>query len=213
MMFEDRRQAGRMLAERVAALALVEPVVLALPRGGVPVAVEVAAALHAPLDLLLVRKIGAPDQPELAVAALAEGPPPETVIDEQTLAATGATRAYVENRARVELQEIVRRRQRYLGGRAALAVAGKVVVVVDDGIATGTTVRAALRALRRRRPARVVLAVPVAPPSVIEALRSEVDDCVCLAQPEFFGAVGRFYADFRQVDDAEVAALLQAPPP
>ncbi len=144
--FADRVEAGRLLGQRLAALALVDPVVLALPRGGVPVAAEVARLLNAPLDLLLVRKIGAPDQPELAVAAVVDGDHPEIVTDEETLGMSGASDAYVQAKAREALKEIARRRALYLKGRAPLPLAGKSVVVVDDGIATGTTVRAALKA-------------------------------------------------------------------
>lgn len=208
--FANRVEAGRLLAKEVAALKLSDPVVLALPRGGVPVAAEVAAALHAPLDLLLVRKIGAPAHRELAVAAVAEGPEGEVVVDQETLAMTGATQAYIDREAKVELQEIARRRRVYLENRPPLAVEGRSAVVVDDGIATGTTVRAALQALRRRRPGRLVLAVPVAPPEVVAMLRSEVDDLVCLAQPAWFHAVGVHYADFHQVADDEVVAVLEA---
>jgi putative phosphoribosyl transferase len=185
-------------------------VVLALPRGGVPVAAVVARALNAPLELLLVRKIGAPMQPELAVAAVVEGPQPEIVTDAETMAMTGATREYVEREARDELREIARRRERYLRGRPPVAVAGRSAVLVDDGIATGTTVRAALKALRRMKPARLVLAVPVAPPDTVAALRGEVDDLVCLSQPPYFHAVGAHYVDFHQVSDDEVVELLDA---
>jgi len=208
--FADRTDAGRQLAHALVAMKLVDPVVLALPRGGVPVAVEVAAALHAPLDLLLVRKIGAPGQRELAVAAVAEGPGGGLVLDAETMAASGATRAYVESEATRERAEIVRRRAAYLGGRAPLPVEGKTAVVVDDGIATGTSVRAALQALRARHPARLVLAVPVAPPSAVDELRPLVDDLVCLSQPPYFYAVGAHYADFRQVSDDEVIAALES---
>ncbi len=206
--FADRIEAGRLLAREVLALKPVDPVVLALPRGGVPVAAEVARALGAPLDLLLVRKIGAPGHRELAVAAVAEGPQPTIVIDRETLDLTGTSEAYVEREAKEELREIARRRTAYLHDRAPLEVAGRTVIVVDDGIATGTTVRAALLALRRRRPARLVLAVPVAPPEVVAALRADVDDLVCLAQPAYFHAVGVHYADFHQVSDDEVISIL-----
>jgi putative phosphoribosyl transferase len=205
--FPDRTVAGRELAKRLLALDLPDPVVLALPRGGVPVAAEVAAALHAPLDLLLVRKIGAPAQPELAIAAIAEGAGP--LIDRDTMFVTGATHDYVEREADAELREIARRRSVYLRGRAPLPVQGKSAVVVDDGIATGTTMRAALQALRRRRPARVVLAVPVASSGAVAALRAEVDDVVCLSQPSHFRAVGLHYVDFHQVSDDEVVAILE----
>jgi putative phosphoribosyl transferase len=206
--FADRTQAGRLLARELLALKPIDPVVLALPRGGVPVAAEVASALHAPLDLLLVRKIGAPGHSELAVAAVAEGPLPVVVIDDVTLHMTGASRAYVDRQAKEELREIARRRTAYLRDRPPLTVEGKTAVVVDDGIATGTTVRAALQALRRRKPARLVLAIPVAPPEVVAALRAEVDDLVCLSQPAYFRAVGVHYADFHQVSDEEVVRIL-----
>ena len=207
--FADRTQAGRLLAQEVLALNLSDPVVLALPRGGVPVAAEVASALRAPLDLLLVRKIGAPGYRELAIAAVAEGPVPVVAIDEETLDMTGASRSYVDREAKEELREIARRRTVYLRDRPPLPVEGKSAVLVDDGIATGTTVRAAVQALRRRKPARLVLAIPVAPPEVVTALRSDVDDLVCLARPPYFRAVGAHYADFHQVSDDEVIRILE----
>jgi putative phosphoribosyl transferase len=210
MRFADRTEAGRQLAQRLATMRLADPVVLALPRGGVPVAAEIARALHAPLDLLLVRKIGVPWQPELAVAAVVDGEAPEIVVDEEVRAMGGIDRAYIEAQAKVELREIERRRRLYLGGRAPLVVQGATAIVVDDGIATGTTVRAALKALRRRQPAHLVLAVPVAPPDTVRALRAEVDELVCLAEPEPFHAVGAHYERFHQVDDDEVLAALRA---
>lgn len=209
--FIDRADAGRQLAARLALEPLPPPiVVLALPRGGVPIGTEVARRLGAPLDLLLVRKIGAPGQRELAVAAVVEGEGPEVVIDEETLAASGASPAYVQQQAKLEWREIERRRGRYLQGRARPALAGATVVVVDDGIATGTTVRAALQALRRRAPGRLVLAVPVAPLDTVERLRTEVDQLVCLVMPVPFQAVGLHYRDFHQVEDDEVIAALDA---
>jgi len=207
--FADRVEAGRLLAQHVARLGLVAPLVLALPRGGVPVAAEVARALHAPLDVLMVRKIGAPGQRELAVAAVVDGDHPEIVVDEETLRLSGADMRYVQDEAQQELREIERRRALYLRGRAPQPLAGRSLVLIDDGIATGTTVRAALKALRRAQPARLVLAVPVAPADTIEALRGEVDELVCLSQPEFFHAVGVHYRDFRQVEDDEVIDLLR----
>ena len=208
--FKDRVDAGRQLAAAVVRLGLVDPLVLALPRGGVPVAAEVARALHAPLDLLIVRKIGAPGQPELAVAAIAEGDPPTVVIDEHTSQLTAGDHAYIKREVRTQRAEIERRCEAYRRGWARLAVADKTVVVVDDGIATGTTVRAALKALRRMRPSRIVLAVAVASNDTIYELSKLVDDVVCLSQPGSFGSVGTYYADFEQVGDDEVVALLEA---
>jgi putative phosphoribosyl transferase len=210
--FENRVEAGRMLGARLAGLRLANPVVLALPRGGVPVALEVARALDAPLDLLLVRKIGVPWQPELAVAAVMDGAEPVVVIERHIQAETGVKQEYIEQRAKEELAEIERRRRTYLADRAPVPVTGRTAIVVDDGIATGTTMRAALKGLRRRNPARLVLAVPVAPPDTINELRQEVDDVVCLAQPSFFGAIGYFYRDFHQLSDDEVIALMRQAP-
>jgi putative phosphoribosyl transferase len=208
-LFADRAEAGGALAQRLQAMALEGPlVVLALPRGGIPVAAEIARALHAPVDLLLVRKIGAPQQPELAVAAVVDGESPEVVIDETTSAYCGVDRDYVARQAQGALREIDRRRRVYLKDRPPVPVEGATVIVVDDGVATGTTVRAALKALRRRRPARIVLAVPVAPAETVAALRSEADEVVCLHQPEPFHAIGLHYDDFHQVGDDEVLAAL-----
>jgi putative phosphoribosyl transferase len=209
MTFRDRDDAGRQLAEALAGYAETKPVILALPRGGVPVAAVVAAALGAPLDLLLVRKIGTPRQPELAMGAVVDGGEPITVRNREVIELAGVTpEAFKAARDR-ELAEIERRRERYLAGREPTAVAGRVVIVIDDGIATGATVRAGLQSLRRRKPKAIVLAVPVAPPSTLEALRREADDIVCLEAHEPFGAIGVFYADFRQLRDEEVVELLR----
>jgi putative phosphoribosyl transferase len=207
--FADREQAARELADRLAERNWPRPlVVLALPRGGVPLGAAIARRLDAPLDLLIVRKIGAPWQSELAVAALVDGTPPELVVDERICAELGIERAWLEQASRREAREIERRRGTYLAGRVPVPVSGATVIVVDDGIATGTTMRAALRGLRRRGAARVVLAVPVAPPDALATLADEVDEVVCLAQPEPFGAISRFYVDFHQVGDAEVLDAL-----
>jgi putative phosphoribosyl transferase len=206
--FADREEAGRALGTAVARLGLIDPVVLALPRGGVPVAAEVARALRAPLDLLLVRKIGAPFEPELAVAALVDAADDDLLIDEAMLRDLGMRRADVQAQAELERAEIARRRALYLGTRARVPLRGRTAVVVDDGIATGTTVRAALKGLRRSGLAALVLAVPVAPPDTVEKLRPEVDRLVCLREPQPFRAVGLHYVDFHQVPDEEVIALL-----
>ncbi len=210
--FANRADAARLLAQRLVGMRFEPPVVvLALPRGGVPIGAEVARALHAELDLLLVRKIGAPWQPELAVAAVVDGERPEVVIDEATMELAGVDRDYIESQTKLALREIGRRRALYLRGRAPAPLAGATVIVVDDGIATGTTVRAALRALRRKGVKRLVLAVPVAPADTCNALRTEVDTLVCLSQPEPFHAIGLHYDDFHQVEDAEVLRILEAP--
>ena len=210
MRFADRTEAGRQLAQRLAAMCLANPVVLALPRGGVPVGAEIARALQAPLDLLLVRKIGVPWQPELAVAAVIDGEQPDLVIDETIQREADIPQEYIDRQARQQLEEIERRRRLYLGERPAVRVEGCTAIVVDDGIATGTSMRAALRALRRRQPARLVLAVPVAPPDTVARLRAEVDEIVCLSQPSPFMAIGPYYDDFHQLADSEVTALIRA---
>lgn len=207
-MFANRSEAGRLLGERLAAYRDRHPVVLALPRGGVPVALEIAKALAAPLDVLLVRKLGAPWQPELAVGAVVDGDDPITVTNDEVMRLTGADMKYVEQEARRQLAEIERRRQLYLAGRPPVAVTGKTAIVVDDGIATGATMRAGLRALARRRPERLILAVPVAAADTLEALRAEVDEVVCLYVPADLWAIGAHYRDFRQLTDEEVIAQL-----
>lgn len=211
--FSDRSEAGRALAARLSAMKIADPVIFALPRGGVPVAAEIARSLNAPLDLLLVRKIGVPWQPELALAAVVDGDDPQVVIDEEVQGQSGVSRTYIDGEAKEQLREIERRRAVYLQGRSPVAVENRTAIVVDDGIATGTTVRAALKALRRRKPARLILAVPVAPPETIDALAADVDHVVCLEQPSPFYAIGLYYVDFHQVSDEEVMAALAAATP
>jgi putative phosphoribosyl transferase len=208
--FANRQAAGCALASELKKRHLVDPVVLALPRGGVPVAVEIAKALKAPLDLVLVRKIGVPFQPELAAAAVVDGGEPEIVINEDVIGLAGVDRNYIDQEAKRELAEIERRRQAYLGGRPRVPLEGRTLIVVDDGIATGASMRAALKALRRRGPAALILAVPVAPADTVEALRAEVDQLICLATPEPFYAIGLHYLDFRQLSDQEVVSSLAA---
>jgi putative phosphoribosyl transferase len=208
MRFEDRSDAGRRLAEALLHLRGRDPVVLALPRGGVPVGFEIARALGAPLDVVLVRKIGAPSQPELAAGAIVDGEEPELVVNEEIVAALGVPQEYLRREAARQLEEIERRRRVYLEGRAPVSVAAKTAIVVDDGIATGATMRAALRAVRRRGPRRLVLAAPVAAPEAIADLRPEVDEVVCLSMPAYLGGIGAAYEDFHQLDDEEVRELL-----
>ncbi|WP_119422744.1 phosphoribosyltransferase [Desertibaculum subflavum] len=208
MPFVDRSDAGRRLAAALAAYRDQRPIVLALPRGGVPVAAEVAAALAAPMDLVLVRKIGVPSQPELAMGAVADGGVAITVRNERVIRLAEVDDSEFAAARDRELREIERRRQRYLGSRAAVPVEGRTAIVVDDGVATGATTRAALRAVRARRPKSLVLAVPVAPTDTLLSLRAEVDDLVCLEDYDSFGAIGFYYGDFRQVSDDEVLAIL-----
>ncbi len=204
MVFTNRSEAGRRLAQALLAYREQRPVVLALLRGGVPVAAEVAATLDAPLDLVLVRKIGVPAQPELAMGAVVNGGAPIVVRNEDVIRLAGVGEAEFRAIRDNELAEIERRRQVYLGDRPPVDVAGRVAIVIDDGVATGATIRAALRATRFRRPARLVLAVPVAPTDTVAALREEADEVICLEDHRAFGAIGFYYADFRQLSDQEV---------
>jgi len=206
--FWDRAEAGRQLAQHLMIYAAQRPVILALPRGGVPVAYEVAKALRAPLDLIFVRKIGAPGQAEFGLGAVVDGAHPQIVLNEDALDHVRVPPGYIEEETQRQLQEIERRREHYLAGRCPVDVAGRVAIVVDDGIATGGTVRAALKGLSRARPSRLILAVPVAPADTIERLRTEADEVVCLMTPEPFYAVGEHYDDFRQTSDREVTTLL-----
>lgn len=208
MSFRDRVDAGRRLAAALAKYRHQPVTVLALPRGGVPVAAEVAEALEAPLDLVLVRKIGVPFQPELAMGAVVDGAQPIIVRNDDVIAAAGVGEEDFNAVCEHELGEIERRRECYLGDRVRAPIAGRTVVVIDDGIATGATMRAALRAIRSRRPRELVLAVPVAPSRTLDELQGEVDKIICLEDHEAFGAIGVYYADFRQVSDDEVIALL-----
>ncbi len=206
--FPDRAYAGRLLAMEISKLGLGDPVVLALPRGGVPVAVEVARALGAPLDLVLVRKLGMPGEPEFAAAAVVDGAAAEIVLNEDAIGAADLESRFFETASADARREIERRRKLYLADRQPVPLEGRDLVVVDDGIATGTTVRAALKALRRKKPRKLILAVPVVAPSIARQIAREVDLLVALAIPRRFGAVGAFYDDFTQLDDDEVIRLL-----
>lgn len=208
--FENRREAGRLLAGVVARRKFPNPLVLALPRGGVPVAMEVAARLKAPLDIVLVRKIGAPLQAELAVGAVVDGGLSEIVTNNAIIQETGTSEAYIQEEALRQLAIIEARRKLWIAGRTRVPVTGRTAIVVDDGIATGATVRAALHALRRQKPRWLVVATPVAPPDTVQALKAEADEVICLEMPRRFAAIGNFYRDFAQVDDGEVTAILNS---
>lgn len=208
MMFRDRADAGRQLAEKLAHLAGRNPVVLALPRGGVPMGFEVAQALNAPLDLVLVRKIGVPWQPELALGAVTDGDDPKVFIDRNLVAELAIPEEYVTEETARQIEELERRRLVYHAGRSPADLAGRTAIVVDDGIATGATMRVALQATRRRNPSWLVLAAPVAAPDTIAGLRTEADEVVCVEVPAGLGAIGFYYRDFHQVSDAEVTAIL-----
>jgi predicted phosphoribosyltransferase len=212
-MFRDRSEAGERLGEflaRTIAARGDQVVVLAIPRGGVIVAEPVARALGAPLDVVVPRKLGAPDNPELAIGAVALADGEEiTVVDEESLAWLRVPRAYVAEEANRQRQEIQRREEVYRQGRAPLPVAGKTAVLVDDGVATGLTARAALLAVARRQPGEAVLAVPVAPPETLREFERMGLKLLALETPSPFGAVGRFYEDFRAIEDDEVLGVLR----
>jgi len=207
--YEDRRHAGRVLAEALHEYAgRPDVVVLALPRGGVPVAYEVARRLGAPLDVFVVRKLGVPGHEEFAMGAIASGD--VIVLDRAVIEGLGIPRAAVEAAIAREQAELARREQLYRGGRPPLEVTGKTCILVDDGLATGSTMRAAVAGLRQRGAGRIVVAVPIASPETCEELSTEVDDIVCAATPEPFVAVGLWYEDFEQTTDEEVRQLLEA---
>jgi putative phosphoribosyl transferase len=206
--FLDRRDAGRQLANALARFAESEPLILALPRGGVPVAFEVAKALHASLDLLIVRKIGAPGYEEFGLGAVVDGDDPQIVLNMEAMDVVHPPPGYVEAEAQRQFREIERRRRLYLGGRHPTPTKGRTVILVDDGIATGGTMRAALKAMRRTEARCIIAAVPVASANGIEALRQETDEIICLKQPEPLEAIALHYTDFRQTMDEEVVHLL-----
>lgn len=207
-MFRDRKDAGERLAAQLLRLKDKAPVVLALPRGGVAIGAAVARLLGAPLDIVLVRKIGVPWQPELALGAVADGGAPETYVDERMVKALAIPDNYVREETARQFAEIERRRRIYCAGRPPVEVRGRTAIVVDDGIATGATMRVALRAVRRRGPASLVLAAPVAAAETLLALKDEADETVCVAVPQGLGAIGFYYEDFHQMSDAEVTTLL-----
>ncbi|OJY67006.1 MAG: phosphoribosyltransferase [Sphingobium sp. 66-54] len=210
--FKDRQDAGRRLAQALLPRAPDNPLVLGLPRGGVPVAHEVARALGADLDVLFVRKLGAPGYEELGIGAVIDGAHPQIVLNDEIVRQVAPSADYIQSETWRQLREIERRRHLYLGERKPLSVAHRNVILVDDGIATGGTVRAALKGLRKAHAGKIVLAVPVAPADTLHTLEGECDEIVCLVSPDPFYAVGVHYADFDQTSDEEVTHLLATPP-
>ncbi len=207
MLFKDRGHAGELLAEELKRYRNKDVVVLALPRGGVPVGAEIARALSATLDIVIPRKIGAPGDPELAIGAVTGHG--GVLLNEHIVRALGVSADYIAQAVAQERSEIERRSRLYRGGRPAPHIEGRTVILVDDGVATGYTMLAALRGVREEKPTRLVAAVPVAPPDSVRRLEAEADEVVVLSQPVPFFAVGQFYEDFSQVSDTEVESILQ----
>ena len=207
-MFRDRVDAGRRLADAVAeAVESRECVVLAIPRGGVVIGFEIASRLRCPLDVVVPRKLGAPYQPELAVGAVAEDG--SVVIEEEIAKLVGASEEYINMIKENEVKEIKRRVMKYRQGRAPIDILGKTVILVDDGIATGATMRAAIKYVKSLGASRIIVAVPVAPPETVEKIRREVDEFICLYTPSEFYAIGQFYESFEQTSDEEVINLIR----
>ncbi|MEW6232588.1 MAG: phosphoribosyltransferase [Chloroflexota bacterium] len=207
MLFKDRQQAGALLARKLEHLRGKDVLVLALPRGGVVVGHQIARAMQASLDVYIAHKIGAPFNEELAIGAVASDG--TIVLDDVLIAQLGVTSSYLEREIERQKREIQRRLECYRGKKPPPAVEGRIVILVDDGVATGATTKAALRALRKQNPARLLLAVPVGPPEAIQRLEQEADQVICLATPEPFWAVGRFFLDWAQISDTQVVCLLE----
>jgi len=205
-MFRDRTQVGKMLGERIRQLKITNPVVLAIPRGGLPVAKEIALALKAPLDVVITRKIGAPGEPEYAVGAVTqEG---EMILDKEVVRSLGISEQYLKQESARQTQEIKERMRKYRGDKPSTQLGGRTVIIVDDGIATGSTMLAAIKSVKMKKPSSIVLAVGVAPPDTIMKLSKEVDRVICLDTPEPFYAIGEFYEHFEQVEDEDAKRIL-----
>lgn len=207
-MFKDRHEAGKLLAEKLSEYKNTNTIIFAVPRGGVVVAYEVASKLNVPLDLAIPRKIGAPKQPELAIGAVAQDG--TTVLDNQLVRQLGVSRDYIEEEARQQIEEIERRLKKYRGDLKQYPnIKNKNVILIDDGIATGATIKAAILSLRKQEPASIIIAIPVGPADTIDSLREEADKVICLETPQTFYAIGQFYQDFTQTTDEEVINLIK----
>lgn len=209
LMFTDRHDAGQQLGRLLLHLKEQQPIVLALPRGGVIVGAEVARALDAQLDVLVVRKIGAPNHSELAIGAVTNGQRPQRILNQSIIARLNINASYLEDETNRQLMQVKRLAELYRQRRVAITVAGRTVIIVDDGIATGATVRAGIKALRQMKVSKIVLAAAVAPQVMIKTLRTEVDELVCPLTPTSFTAVGMFYKNFEQTTDAQVIEALK----
>lgn len=210
MRFHDRTDAGRRLAQQCLKYREIGVLVLALPRGGVPVASEVARALDAELDLVMVRKIGAPGYPEFGIGAVVDGHEHQVVLNDEVVSTLNVSQTYIDQVVALELEKIELRRERYCAGRAAIPLNGRTVILVDDGVATGGTLRAAIKGVRKAGVAQVIVAVPVAPAEVCRTIAPLVDDLIVLFAPIDFVAVGAYYDDFTQVEDDEVVLLMES---
>ncbi len=211
MLFKNRREAGKLLAKKLSSARYEgrESVVIGLLRGGIPVAYEIASALGAPLDVALVRKIGAPNQEELAIGAMVDGPNPKVYLNESLISHIYIPDGYLKKIERIKLKEIREREKIYRHEGKKIEVFGKTVIVADDGIATGASVRVVIESLKEEKPARIIIAVPVIAADTLKELKKTVDDVIVLSSPEEFYAVGAFYEDFRQTTDEEVIELLK----
>lgn len=209
-MYKNREDAGMRLALKLMDYKDENPLVIALPRGGVPVGYVIAKMLEAELDIIIVRKLGAPYNPELAIGAVVEGEPPQVVRNESIIEYLGVTREFIQDSIDAQNQEITRRQKLYREGRVVSSPANRTVILVDDGIATGATMKVAIKGIKAKNPKRLIVAVPVGPSDVIASLKEDADEVICLSVPAYMYAIGEHYQNFSQTTDEEVIALLSS---